>query len=723
MTALNPTVVDHIRSRCNASQLRAVAAACAPTVQSQTRTPGGFTLLQGPPGTGKTTVILHILNFLHLLQYQRYYEKRLPQLRADWVPDAAAPPAAARAMDDVKSRNGQGGAGAGGASGPAAGSGGLAALLKGMAQGASLGAAAQASNASKPRILVCAPSNAAVDLLVERLLRDRLRDANGFYTPDMIRVGSPSSCSERIRVVTLDHRVDAIISSVGGELENALARLDDHHRTLMHRRQKLQEEARGFALAEGEPPHSMDKELIDTGTKIEEIKRERERLKILALAKGGEITEEIKDQLRAKLLEDAQIVFTTLNSSGQEFFARMSVGFSTVVIDEACQAVEAATLIPLQLAARRCILVGDPKQLPATVISTSDTAALYQRSLFERLMCEGHVVHVLDTQYRMHPCIRQFPSEYFYNGVLKDGPNVAHAARAHALVGEHSDIQVAPVAPAGVAAASACFWHEAQGGPGAHGVAPGAASAPHRLMVPVGGPVSGGAARSGADGREKPYQADEWFGPFRFFDLQQSRESRGGAAGMSLRNKSEAALVRVLCRELFRKYSPNGELRGRVCVLTPYRQQRAEILDALQREFGRDAVSGAVPDGRRSPPLDGRRSPPLGARPEAGTAGGQEKGLGQLMHVMTVDACQGQEHDIVILSCVRANARGAVGFVNDVRRMNVALTRAKVCSPLPRLPVFTSPLPRTPAYPLLICHPQHPHAVCCTHAAAAATWA
>jgi hypothetical protein len=44
------------------------------------------------------------------------------------------------------------------------------------------------------------------------------------------------------------------------------------------------------------------------------------------------------------------------------------------------------------------VSAGDPKQLPATVISTSDTAAQYQRSLFERLMSEGHLVHVLDTQ-------------------------------------------------------------------------------------------------------------------------------------------------------------------------------------------------------------------------------------------------------------------------------------------------------------------------------------
>ena len=41
---------------------------------------------------------------------------------------------------------------------------------------------------------VCAPSNAAVDVLVERLLHNRLRDSKGLYTPDMLRVGSPSAC-------------------------------------------------------------------------------------------------------------------------------------------------------------------------------------------------------------------------------------------------------------------------------------------------------------------------------------------------------------------------------------------------------------------------------------------------------------------------------------------------------------------------------------------------
>ena len=48
------------------------------------------------------------------------------------------------------------------------------------------------------------------------------------------------------------------------------------------------------------------------------------------------------------------------------------------------------------------------------------------------------------------------------------------------------------------------------------------------------------------------------------------------------------------------------------------------------------------------------------------------------MEVSSVDAFQGREASIVILSCVRAAGSGkGIGFLSDVRRMNVALTRAK----------------------------------------------
>jgi senataxin len=345
-TALNPTVAQHITNRCNPSQQAAVAAACAAAAIDSAKASGGFTLLQGPPGTGKTSVILHILNFLHLLQYQKYYERKLVELRSGGL--QAAPAGGGAPADPATGEGASRKAGVESRDGGA-----FADILKGIASSSKQSlAGAVAKVPKKPRILVCAPSNAAVDVLVERLLRDRLRDANGFYTPDMIRVGSPSACSERIRVVTLDHQVEEILSRGGGGLEQAKAR----YRMLLDRREKLRGEAKGF---EGELPRGMDGAIIETGQKIEAVQRDIKRLQIIANQKEGDSNEEIKDQLRAKLLEDAQIVFTTLNSSGQEFFARMANGFHTVIIDEACQAVEASTLIPLLLDVRRCILVGE----------------------------------------------------------------------------------------------------------------------------------------------------------------------------------------------------------------------------------------------------------------------------------------------------------------------------------------------------------------------------
>lgn len=49
-----------------------------------------------------------------------------------------------------------------------------------------------------------------------------------------------------------------------------------------------------------------------------------------------------------------------------------------------------------------------------------------------------------------------------------------------------------------------------------------------------------------------------------------------------------------------------------------------------------------------------------------------------LISVNTVDGFQGQERDVIVISLVRANADGQIGFLSDLRRMNVAITRARM---------------------------------------------
>jgi senataxin len=81
-------------------------------------------------------------------------------------------------------------------------------------------------------------------------------------------------------------------------------------------------------------------------------------------------------------------------SSGRQQFVdyilELDLVFDTCIVDEAAQATEPATLIPLRYGCRTLVLVGDPRQLPATVLSQAAKDARLDRSLFERLEEAGH---------------------------------------------------------------------------------------------------------------------------------------------------------------------------------------------------------------------------------------------------------------------------------------------------------------------------------------------
>lgn len=114
-----------------------------------------------------------------------------------------------------------------------------------------------------------------------------------------------------------------------------------------------------------------------------------------------------------------------------------------------------------------------------------------------------------------------------------------------------------------------------------------------------------------------------------------SKEERGGT---SMANTDEAHLAVHLYGQL-RTLTGGLSAQSRVAVITPYSQQ-ANLLRRLFSTF-------------LGPPYE------------------------RLVEVNTVDAFQGREANIVIFSCVRAAGSHGIGFLNDVRRMNVALTRAK----------------------------------------------
>ena len=98
-----------------------------------------------------------------------------------------------------------------------------------------------------------------------------------------------------------------------------------------------------------------------------------------------------------------------------------------LIIDEAAAATEPELYIPFHLQPNRLLVVGDPKQLPATVTSRRATEFGLAKSLHERLMYDLKCAHVmLNVQYRMRPEISAFPNERFYENMVGNGSNVTN---------------------------------------------------------------------------------------------------------------------------------------------------------------------------------------------------------------------------------------------------------------------------------------------------------
>ncbi len=236
-------------------------------------------------------------------------------------------------------------------------------------------------------VLACAPSNLAVDNLVERLA------AAGV---DAVRLGHPARVLPSVLSHTLEARVE----------EHEAARIAAE---LVARALRLRRDARKRKARRG------------PGRFSEARDAEREARALLAEARALEARAE------ADVLSRAPVVLATL--TGLDAPPLAGRRFALAVVDEATQAVEPAALLAL-LRADRAVLAGDHLQLPPTVLSAEAQAGGLGTSLFERLWALHAAAGTpagltLLEQHRMDERIMRFPSEALYGGRLRAHPSVA----------------------------------------------------------------------------------------------------------------------------------------------------------------------------------------------------------------------------------------------------------------------------------------------------------
>nr|XP_005494890.2 DNA-binding protein SMUBP-2 [Zonotrichia albicollis] len=369
------------------------------------------------------------------------------------------------------------------------------------------------------KVLCCAPSNVAVDNLVERLA------GRG---PRLLRLGHPARLLQPIQ----QHCLDAVLARGDGARIVADIRSDIDHAWAKTKK----------AQDKGERSHFLG-----------EIKTLRKELK------------EREEAAMAAALSQASIVLATNTGASSDGPLKLlpETHFDLVVIDECAQALEASCWIPL-LKAPKCILAGDHKQLPPTIISHRAAAEGLSLSLMERLA--GHygerAVRMLTVQYRMHRLIMEWASSELYGGHLSAHPSVAQ----HLL----RDLP------------GVCDTEET--------------STPLLLIDTAGCGL---------------------------FELEvEDEQSKGNPGEVQLVGMHVQALVDA------------GVKAKDIAVVAPYNLQ----VDMLRQHL-------------------------CHSHPE--------------LEIKSVDGFQGREKEAVILSFVRSNKKGEVGFLAEERRINVAVTRAR----------------------------------------------
>lgn len=369
----------------------------------------------------------------------------------------------------------------------------------------------------EPQALVCAQSNAAVDWICEKLL-DR--------GVSVLRIGNPARVNDKVLSATYERR------------------FSDHpdYPELWSVRKAIRE------ISAGRRKMSRS----DSTALLNRIRNLRHRAVELEL------------KIHADVMDSARVVASTLAGSDNNVLEGRR--FSTLFIDEAGQALEAACWIAIRKA-DRVVLAGDHCQLPPTVKCVEAERAGLSTSLMETVVenCPNAVA-LLTVQYRMHERIMRFSSDWFYGGSLVAAPDVKY-----------------------------------------------------RSVLDFDNPM------------EWIDTADEGFEE-RFVSATNGRVNP--EEGAFLVEALEAYVRRIGTARIEDENIDFG-------IISPYKAQVVYLRRTIRKN-------------------------------------GLLHRLGRRISVNTIDGFQGQERDVVFISLVRSNDYAGIGFLSDLRRMNVAITRARM---------------------------------------------
>lgn len=367
------------------------------------------------------------------------------------------------------------------------------------------------------QVMVSAQSNTAVDWIAEKLVDRGI---------NVLRIGNPTRVNDKMLAFTYERRFEAHADYP--ELWNV-------RRAIREATASLRKGGRG---------------------ERDGLRNHLSRLRARAT--------ELEIRIDSQLFSEARVIACTLVGAANRVLERKR--FSSLFIDEAAQAVEAACWIAITRA-DRVILAGDHCQLPPVIKCMEAARGGLDRTLLEKVVAtKPETVSLLTIQYRMHEDIMGFSSRWFYHNQLQAAPEVKYRGIL--------DFD------------TAISWIDT----------------------------------AGMDFNEKCV---------------------GEATGRL--NTGEAEMLMQQLKLYMERIGADRILDERIDfgVISPYRAQ----VQYLRRLLKKDAFF----------------------RPFRG-----------LITVHTVDGFQGQERDVIFISLVRANENGQIGFLRDLRRMNVAITRARM---------------------------------------------